>query len=60
MIAKAVCGFLAELQNFDLRWSSETRYGIYGTRDTIVHLEDEIGLVNFQRDSILEEPGNLI
>jgi hypothetical protein len=38
---------LAELQNFDQRWSSETRYGIYGTRDTIVHLEDEIGLVQF-------------
>jgi len=35
------------LHNFNQRWSSGKRYGVYGTRDTIIHLEDEIGLAEF-------------
>ena len=35
------------LHNFNQRWAGSKRYGVYGTRDTIVHLEDEIGLAEF-------------
>jgi hypothetical protein len=34
----------SDLHAFNQRWSTGRRYGIYGTRDSIVHLEDEIGL----------------